>query len=254
MSEADLAAVRSVLEAMPVEDVDEPRLPMAVALQEANDLATFVGQAAIWAGLVAVGIEPEARERLTFAIGAARTAQSQWAVARDRGKSTAQGEREARGYAQRQDMLAAARWNLRDDRVAMGTLGAIAEGEGIADLVQDLNDLAELVERKAGAFANDRTFDAAAQVEAARSIADEISSGLSGERLDTDQRAAKDLRDRAYSHLDDLVSAIREAGRYGFRGDAKARRRFASPYLRRRRRRDPAPVGDVAPSSVKTDA
>jgi hypothetical protein len=47
---------------------------------------------------------------------------------------------------------------------------------------------------------------------------------------------AGNLRDRAYTYLDDLMSELREAGRYAFRKDRALVRRFSSRYLRRRRR------------------
>jgi hypothetical protein len=42
-----------------------------------------------------------------------RNTQSQWTVTRDRSKSAAQKEREARGDQLRRELMAAARWNLR---------------------------------------------------------------------------------------------------------------------------------------------
>ncbi len=168
---------------------------------------------------------------------AARAAQSEWVVLRDRSKSEAQQEREQRGYAERAELLAACRFNLREERAAQGTLSAIAQGEGVPDLVQDLRDLAELVERHRPAFAADQSFNADEAPELARSLAAEIEAGLSSERLSTSQAAAKLLRDRAYTYLDDLVAELREAGRYAFRKDSAVAARFASAYLRRKRRR-----------------
>jgi hypothetical protein len=169
-------------------------------------------------------------------ITATRAAQSEWAVLRDGSKSEAQRQREGAAEQLRLDLLASARWSLRGDRVAMGTLSAISEGEGVPDLIQDLNDLAELIERKQEAFSADTTFNAGAAVERARSLAAELAAATSAERLSTTQASAKDLRDRAYSMLDDVVAEIREAGRYAFRRDEAKRRGFASRYLRRKRR------------------
>jgi hypothetical protein len=236
MANESLEALKATLMALAAEDVDEPRLPMATALQEANDLWTCASDPKVSAALGDVGIERDALARLRQAIDAAREAQSQWAVVRDGSKSEAQREREKRGERLRSDMLAASRWSLREDRVALGTLSAIAVGEGVADLIQDLNDLAELVSRKRQAFAGDTTFDAARAAEEARSLASELAAGTSSERLVGDQAAAKALRDRAYTHLDDLVAELREAGQYAFRKDARLRQQFSSPYLRRRRR------------------
>lgn len=252
MSESDLTALRDQLRALPSDAVSSPDIPMAVALQEANDLLTLLRDEAVWEKLLTVGVADGQRELLAQAIGAARAAQSHWTVARDRRKSEALQEREARAEKLRSDLLAAGRWNLRNDRVAQGTLSAIAEGDGIADLIQDLSDLAALFERRRAAFENDQSFDASARIEEARSLASELAASTSAARLDTDQAGAVDLRDRAFTHLDALVTSLREAGRYAFREQEEISRRFASRYLRRKRSRSrPAPE-PVAPAPTVT--
>ena len=60
---------------------------------------------------------------------------------------------------------------------------------------------------------------------------------MSAERLSTEQTAAKDLRDRAYTYLHERVADVRAAGRYAFKDDEQMARKFASAYLRRRRAR-----------------
>jgi len=237
MSDTELSTLRARLLALPAAEVEAPDLPMAVALQEANDLLTLVRDESVWAKLEAVGVTSDQRGLLADAIAAARGAQSQWIVVRDRSKSSAQTEREAKGQTLRSELLAAGRWNLRADSVALGTLRAIAEGEGVADLIQDLSALAELFERKREAFASDQSIDVAARSEEARLLASELAAGVSTERLDTDQASAVDLRNRASTLLDQLVGSLREAGRYAFRRDANVLPRFSSPYLRRKGQR-----------------
>jgi hypothetical protein len=242
MTDAALESLRDTLLAMPSEHVDSPPFPMAVILQEANDLLTLVRDPGVWDRLGSVGAQQSDREALAQAIAATRAAQSEWTVARDRSKSSGQAEREQRAYKLRGDLLDAGRWNLRNDRTALGTLSAIAEGEGVADLIQDLNDLALLLEQKQAAFVNDKTFDLATRVEEARSLASELSAGTSAERLDTNQALLVDLRNRAFTRLDALVTSLREAGRYAFRDKEDVRKRFASSYVRRKNRRTAAPV------------
>lgn len=240
MSEEQLAALREQLSAIPSSEVDVPDIPMATVLQEGSDLLTVLRDEKVWSRLLAIGVDADAREALEQALGATRTAQSLWMVTRDRQKSDSQRDRERRGAALRLELLAAGRYNLREDRVALGTLSAIAQGEGVADLIQDLSDLAMLIEQKRQAFERDRTFDASQRCEEARSLSSELSAGTSGERLSGDQATAMELRNRAYTHLDDLVSKLREAGRYAFRADEKQRKNFASRYLRRKRKRSAA--------------
>lgn len=253
MDETDLEAIRPELEAMTPDSIEGPRLPMATALQEAHDLLALVSNEDVWNRLTAVGLQPNARERLKSLISATRVAQSQWTVIRDRAKSQAQQEREVQAEALRSDILAACRWSLRDDRVAIGTIGAISEGEGVADLIQDLNDLAALLDSRRAAFEADKTFDAATKSEEARSKAAELQAGTSLDRLSTNQIDARSTRDRAFSLLASLVADVREAGRYAFRNEEAIRTRFLSAYLQQRRRRQSA-AADAQLPQVGTPA
>jgi hypothetical protein len=83
-------------------------------------------------------------------------------------------------------------------------------------------------------FAADTTLDLPGLIEQARSLASELSAGLSVEQLDGTQMEAKELRNHAFSALEQLVTDVREAGRYALRDDASAKR-FTSDYLRRKR-------------------
>lgn len=132
----------------------------------------------------AVGMTLAIRDELEQMIGATRAAQSQWTVCRDRSKDEAQRKREESGATLRSDLLAACRFNLRDDRTALATLGAISQGDGVADLVQDLSDLATLIEQRRAAFERDKTFDPSKRAEAARSLSSEIAAGIRGGAYD----------------------------------------------------------------------
>lgn len=247
MSQADLEALRAVLLSIDEIDVDEPDMPVAVVLQEAHDLNALLRDERVRARLVSVGLAQADVDGLPAAEGALRAAQSAWAVSRDRSKSDAQKDREARGAALRAELVAACRWNLRDDRRAQAVLSVVQGGEGVADLVQDLEDLAALLTQHVPSFEADQSFDAPAQAEAARGLAAEIRAGVSQSRDASAQQGAKSLRDRAFTHLDDLSARVREAGRYAFRGEPATAARFTSAYKRRKRRRaaggaEPAPA------------
>jgi hypothetical protein len=252
----ELEAMRPILDAIPPDEIDEPPLPMAVALQEANDLHTTLGVDDTRERLVTVGVDPAALDQLATAVAATRQAQSQWVVVRDRGKPAAQSKREQAGVVMRSDLVAACRWSLRREPTAQAVVDAIVEGEGVADMVQDLLDLAMLVDRHTAAFDADQTFDAPAQIEAARSGAEQITAGLSQSRTPGDHQAAKALRDRAYTYLAELVSDVRQAGRYAFRKQPKRASAFGSAYLRRAaaRTRRRAARKAVTPGDTQADA
>ncbi|MEM9463348.1 MAG: hypothetical protein AAGF11_54910 [Myxococcota bacterium] len=253
-----LETLRPLLDAIAPTEIQEPDLPMAVALQEAHELHIALQSEERFDRILAVGLDPSLLTVLPTAISATRQAQSQWVVLRDRSKPQAQRDREAQGEALRSELLSACRWNLRDDTRAQGVLDAIVAGDGIPDLVQDLLDLATLITRHQDRFAADETFDALERAEAARSLATEISEGLAVGRSRDDQRAAKQLRDRAFSYMDRVVTDIRTAGRYAFGNDPRQAAVFASRYLRRRRqryarrRRDEAALPRLTPDPTST--
>jgi hypothetical protein len=252
MSEVDFEALEAHLKAVDPREIETPRMPIAVALQEASDLhMLLVEDPGVVQALRAVGLAQEDVDALEPAVAFTREAQSRWVVARDGRKPEAQLERERRGEALRAELLSAGTWNLRADRAALGTLAAIADGDGLADLVQDLYDLAELVERKRAAFEADTTFDASASAEKARSLASEISVGIGLGKLDSDAQKARDLRDRAFTHLVHVVDELRAAGRHAYRHDPRMRKHFTSRYLERKRRaRAKAKAAPPTPASA----
>ncbi len=231
-----LEDLRPLLMQIPDSEVRVPNLPVATALQEAHDLMRFTAAPAVHAALLSVGMPLDFTEQLEQRITAAREAQSGWVSERDRNKARELVDAETAAAETRSHMLAAGRFNLSGDVEAQARLTAIAGGEGVADLVQDLHDLAEVVERNLAAFSGDQTFDAEQQARDARELAQLLSTHVSDERL-TPPNAARDLRDRAFSYLYDLVTRVREAGRYVFRNDDEMRQRFSSRYRRRMNRR-----------------
>jgi hypothetical protein len=234
-------------------EVRRPSMPMPNALQEAHDLLELCRNQRVLDALVSVGVARDAPRQLEQRINAAREAQSQWVAVRDRTKSAELVEVEARATELRSDMLAAARWSLRDAREAQTTLDTIRAGEGVADLVQDLFDLATLCERHQEAFAGDQSFDVAVNVAAARQVGQRLSLGVSEGRLDPEPTGTRDVRDRAFTYMDNLVSELRSAGRYALRRDADTRKLFTSRYRRRARRgvkRSEPPAQEVVEEEV----
>lgn len=245
-----LEVLRDHLMALPAEAVKLPAMPVASLHQEADNLLTWLGQGA-FAKLAAVGVPAGALDDARAALEASREAQAAWLVAWGGRKGVDRKEAEAAGDALRGDLVAACRWNLRADADAQASLSRIVEGEGLADLVQDLYDLAALITAKADAFAPDATFDPGERAAAARASAEAISAGLATAFSEGEKAAAKDLRDRATSWLSSQLSALRAAGTYRFRGTDDVRR-FQSQYRRRSRTR--AAGGDPLEMDAPVDA
>lgn len=224
------------LEAIPLERVKSPNLPMHTALGEASDLLTFCRRGRIEEALLRVGLEEGFLEVYAERLEAARETQSNWVQVRDRRKPKALIELEESAAALRSQIIAAGRWCLRGERDAQATLSSISGGDGVDDLVQDLRDLAVLLERNLPAFERDRSFDAPTRAAEARELARCLSSLVSDERSELEPSEVRLLRDRAFTHLDEIVSDVRAAGRYAFRLEPEVLPFFTSRYRRRVRR------------------
>ncbi|MCA9710733.1 MAG: hypothetical protein KDK70_33135, partial [Myxococcales bacterium] len=174
----ELETLHPVLDAIPAAEVLAPDLPMSVLLQEAHDLHVALQDADTRARLAAVGLAPAQLAALPVGIAAARQAQSRWILARERTKPGAQLEREAAGAALRAELVAACRWNLRQQPRAQRVLDRIAARRDLAGLAQDLRDLAALLHHHRAHFELDQTLDASARAEAARSLAAQLAAGL----------------------------------------------------------------------------
>jgi len=110
---------------------------------------------------------------------------------------------------------------------------AIEEGYGNADLVQDLSDLAVL------GNANFPLLEAigfqASKLDTSAKLSSEMSvllATMNGERVDTNK--SKRLRDKAYTHLKEVVDEIREAGKFVFWKDEVRVKGYRSAYFRGR--------------------
>jgi hypothetical protein len=228
-------------------------VPLDAFFKEAAALVHTVGVPEIRAQLLAVGLEEETLEKLPVALTAAQDAQADWVTVKGRSYSNNLVELIATAHAERSDLLAAARFHLREDRVIAETLGAIAEGEGLDDLVQDLFALGRLIEQNLAAFERDTTFDAPTRARGARELAQRLQRTQTEEQFDTLQRQLRDQRDRTYTLLSRLVEETRRTGRYAFRKDPTVVGRFSSAYLvakNRRLRRAAASAGQGEEADV----
>ncbi|MBS2026322.1 MAG: hypothetical protein JST54_00340 [Deltaproteobacteria bacterium] len=179
------------------------------------------------------------------------SAQKDWLDARlDKSSSTRSktGDRTA-AEALRSKLMSAGRYLLRKDPKAQAKLDQIAEGEGLADLIQDLKDLADFVEANAKVFesAPNLPKDAAAQ---ARTLAASLTDGV-------DSAGANDAqarRNQVFAVLESAVDEVRSAARFLFHDDPKALGPMLSHYaadkMRRKRQADggkaPAPTTPAA--------
>lgn len=232
----DLAALRDQLLAIPAENVKVPAIPIDVFLQETENMIT-------WAQpdlqeLIPLGITMDFLSGMGVGAGACRETQSLW-MKEYRGKQEAQIDWLAESplaYELRDELLHSFRFAYRNDAYLLSRVADIADGTGHADMIQDLNDLAVLGRSNPApltAIGFDLTkLDTAAQK--AASLA-ELLALANGER--EQGSAAKDLRDRAYTHLKEQADQLRAAGKYAFWKNPDRLKGYTSDYWKSKKKK-----------------
>jgi hypothetical protein len=234
--------------ALPAVDVNPPGgMPIATFLAEAETLGLLVADPKVAPRLKKVGVSDERLAIFPVAVLAARQAQAVWTRVRGRQSTETFEETMERGQNLRRRMLKSCGWNLRRNRKVQATLDLIREGDSTPDLAQDLHDLAGLVENNEPAFVKDQTFDAPAVAAEAREVSGKLMGGKSAYYHSFNKTQAKDLRDRAFTFLNDLVDEMRHAGTYAFDDDADMVTRFTSGYWRQYNHPSALPVEPVEP-------
>lgn len=225
----DYQELLEVIVAIPDEKVQEPGIPVDVFLQEAENLHK-------WSlldtdALSSIGITPERINELPKRAGACREAQSNWF--KDRySQLEAQREWGIQGplaYDLRDQLVHAFRYAFRNDMALSARITEIADGSGHADMIQDLNDLAVLG-RENTAMLTAIGFDVSL-LDNAATTADamaELLATANGDKAIGNE--TKDIRDKAYTYLKELVDEIRDAGKYLFWRNPKRYKGYVSQY------------------------
>ena len=239
----DYNARLDTIRAIPDEETNEPSIPVDVFLQEAENLHHWSLDDA--AQLAVVGITGEMITDLPVRAGACREAQSIWN--KDyRSQQEAQKEwakQSPVAYDFRNDLLASMRFAYRKDESLLSRVSAITDGNGHADMIQDLNDIAVLGRENPDPLTA-IGFDLI-QLDLAATRADELADLLAeanGDKADFNE--SKVIRDKAYTHLKVLVDEIREAGKYVFRNDKSRLKGYSSQYRRRHRQSETEEVSE----------
>jgi hypothetical protein len=229
--------------------VKAPPLPVSQALSECATLLAFLqdedlkakgdpnaqGPGAVaQAKLASVGLPRGHVAALAQAADGLRYAQALQQSKSLRVTDGAQQGAISAAYALRGDVVAACRWNLRADRVAQSAIDRIMEGEGVVDLIADLNALAVFIQAHASAFAADDTFDPEAKAEACRQAAASTQALIADSSAVDDKKTTTDTRNRAWTHFKKLQKELSEAAQYAFRDDPRTRARFVSAYNKKR--------------------
>lgn len=233
MSKENYDSKLTTLENMSQEVVKAPTTPVDTTVQEAENLF-------IWAqedkkALLDIGLDWN-RYILDLPIrtGACRYAQAVWMKERYSQEEAAKTWREEapKAYTFRNDLLADLRFAFRKRPDLLARVRTISDGEGDADMIQDLMDISVLA--KANMTELEVINYDFTRLDLAEQQSDSLAELLAkanGATLDNSK--AKDIRDRAYTHLKEAVDEVRNTGKYVFRKDPERYKGYISRYKRK---------------------
>ncbi len=219
------------------EEIMEPDMPVATAIAEAQASVDLVDEdAEVRERLFKSRYKAADHAKLKLILAGLIITQQRWNRVRVGRDDQAYIDEVVRAEATRSDLLKAADYNCGDDRVAAGRLSGIREGEGVADLLQDLRDLDLFLVDYEAMFAQDETFDVAdARADLAERL-DRLSPLVSVKLVDGDRPATKEERDRVYTLFTAKLRELRRAAAYIFEQAPATRAQFQSAYTLRRSR------------------
>jgi hypothetical protein len=230
----DYNAKLDAINAIPNDQIQVPAMPVDIFLQEAED--TYHWSITDAAQLATVGITQEMIDDIPVRAGALREAQSIWF--KDRySQEEAQQEwkiQSPEAFDLRDELLHIFYFAFRKDEVLLNRVRAIAEGDSNADMIQDLNDLSVL--GKANIDAVKAVGAKPALLDQAATKADEMANLLAAANGDrAEQSETKTIRDKAYTHLKQLIDEVREAGRFLFWRNPDRYKGYTSKYRKKHR-------------------
>jgi hypothetical protein len=181
--------------------------------------------------LAAIGISQAAIDELPVRAGACRETQSRWFKDRNSQLEAQRlwAEQGPQAYALRDELLHTFRYAYRNDTALLARVAEIAEGNTNADMIQDLNDLTVLGKNNP-ALLQAINFDLG-KLDVAAATSDAMANLLAMANGDKAiQNESKVIRDKAYTHMKELVDQIREAGKYLFWKNENRYKGYVSKY------------------------
>jgi hypothetical protein len=224
-------SLRENIETIDANKVLQPDIPVDVFNQEAEDLYQVV--LVDKEKLMERGLTEETIELLPQAAGACRYAEAEWNKERNE-KQEAEREWKEKSpiaYELRNDLMHELEFAFNADNSLLSVLDRIKEGNGNADMIQDLMNLSVLGKEHAELL-QQTNFESSLLIQA-ETMADEMSELLArANGSKNEDNKAKVLRDKAYTYLRGIVNEVRRFGKFVFRKDADHAAKYASAYNR----------------------
>jgi len=227
----DFTQLKETIEAIDEKQVLIPDIPVDVFNQEAEDL--YQVALADKEKLLVRGLSEQSIMMLNTAAGACRYAEAEWNKERN-AKQEAEREWKEKSllaYNLHNDLLDEFAFAFRDDHSLLSALDRIKDGNGHADMIQDLMSLAVLGKENLEVLAQ-TNFDANL-LDQAETEADEMADLLAMANGTKDEdNHAKITRDKAFTYLKGYVTEVRRYGKFVFRKNKEHAAKYASQYKR----------------------
>ena len=230
MSKEQFELKRVAIEAITDKETATPSMPVAIALQEAEDQYEWCQPDK--EVLAKAGLDLALVDDLPARIGACRYTQSTW---QKEYKSIEDAQREwlaksPAAYELRDEILHHFFHAYRKNPDLLSKVQKIAEGNSHADMIQDLSDMAVLgtgnpEPLQAIAFDMNKLAIAA---ETSAAMADLLAKS-NGAKLSDNK--LKTLRDKAYTYVKQAVDEIRHHGQYVFWRNEERKKGYVSRYV-----------------------
>ena len=229
ITEEQIMACKAAVAAVPDEETVELNMPSNVSGTESETLEMWANQDSD--KLATGGVSAERIAQIGIRAFVFREYQSAWIVVRRTGKDA---EKEWKAFATGaydlcNEMKHAFKYAFRNEPELLGRVNEIAQGAGDSDMIQDLKTYS-LLGLKHTALLTPIGF-AVAKLDTASSMSDEganILAETNGSKLKGNEN--KVLRDKAYTHLKEVVDEVRACGKYLFWKDKKRLVGYQSNY------------------------
>jgi hypothetical protein len=222
-----------VINALSADQIKIPAQPVDVFLQESENLLTWC--TADKNTLLAKGLGTYYFDAFPIALTICRDAQAQWASEQKLRSDAAQAwsEQAPDGYDLRNQLLNDFRYAYRKDSELLKSVVLIAEGSTNADMIQDLADLSAL--GKAHSDELTAIHIDLAKLDTAATLSSTLAGVLAASNGDKkSEKAGLLMRNKAYSHLKEIVDEIRDCGKYTFRDNEARLKGYKSDWEHKR--------------------
>jgi len=228
-------AAKAQAESIPQDKIIQPTVPVKIFSMEAENLGVYAKRDQDL--LVAKGLNPILIDELPYKIDVLKDSQSAWMTVYNAREVTLEEWKieSEKAYAVQRELSHDFRFAYRNDHNIMLQVNRIYDGDGHADLIQDLSDYAALGRANPGPLLA-VNFDLS-RLDLADGLSDSIQKLLgqvNGIRTETN-KPEKMFRDQAYTSLKQSVDEIRDFGKYVFWEDEAKLKLYRSEYFRKLR-------------------